>query len=764
MITIREKVMRRFILVWVLFPLVVYATHPIQVVTNAVFRVTRGSPVGAERPDFDDSTWMKTTLPTNLRTLLGEAEDYWIRFNLFVPENYDKPWAVCPGYIYASDAFYLNGKLIGSHGIFPKLENAHDMVRFYPLFHLLPGQTNVLAWHIKGSHRGYTGVYLYPIKVGNYFNLFWDVYWMDVVTIAFLIIYLFIGFYLFLFFVKRPSEKDYLVFSLFIFCLAAYSITRTQIKFFLSREYTLWKQIEYFNYFLIVPLFLLFIRVFFRDKRRMGKILQTLNFLMALPGYGFALTASWDMIASYNYAIYQPTIFASSVLYIIYLLIRYARTNREARLFLGGFGCMLVAIIYDILVARGFISSQPITPFTFFGFIVFFALVLAGRFVDLYKQLEELNQHLEQKVHDRTRELEESNEQLLLAQKQIRFELELAQRIQRSMMPQHFDALHPLLLHGTYLPMEELGGDFYDIFKTNNRYLHVLIADVSGHGVPSALIAMMAKAFLNYYSEQGHDPAHIVAQTNRELCRQLSDVENYLTLFYAVIDLETNLCQYVNAGHVSIFHVTREGKLTKLSAQTPFLGKFENLEFSSASLTLNPEDKIILYTDGITETRNPENKLFGEGALMDFLVTHADKSPSELTHDLLARLDEFRQDMPYGDDITLLIVQTSDPISTKKDYSLDISEAGKLYEKALQSYKDQQFEETEKLLGLLLEHTNLSPEDLYRIFILAGNLASQQGKWEKAYQAWKKALEIHPENEKLRGNIVALEKRLGKKP
>ncbi|URA10403.1 SpoIIE family protein phosphatase [Thermospira aquatica] len=755
--------MKRFFFVWIFLPLLIYATPSIHVITNAVFRVTKGNPVGAEKPDFDDTSWIKTSLPTNLRTLLGEAEDYWIRFDLFIPENYDKPWAVCSGYIYASDAFYLNGSLVDSHGIFPQLENSHDAIRFYPLFNLLPGKTNILAWHVKGSHLEYTGIYLYPVQIGNYFELFWKVYSMDIVSIGFLLIYLFISLYLFLFFVKRPGEKDYLVFSLFILSLAVYSLTRTQVKFFISREYALWKQIEYLTYFLIVPLFLLFIRLFFKDQRKVGKILQILTFFMALPGYGFAFTSAWSQIANYNYNIYQPTMFLSSVVYIIYLLIRNAKTNKEARLFLGGFGFLLVSIIYDILVARGFISSQPITAFTFFGFIVFFALVLAGRFVNLYQQLEELNQHLEQKVRDRTRELQESNEQLLMAQKQIRFELELAQRIQRSMMPQQFDTLHPLLLHGTYLPMEELGGDFYDIFKTENRYLHVLIADVSGHGVPSALIAMMAKAFVNYYSEQSHDPSYIVAHTNRDLCRQLVDVENYITLFYAVIDLETNLCHYVNAGHVNIFHVTKEGKITKLSAQTPFLGKFEELNFSSTAITLSPEDKLVLYTDGITETRNPENNLFGEGAFIDLLSQNADKTPSELTHILLNKLDEFRQDIPYGDDITLLIVQSCEPGSHKKNFTRDISEASKLYEKALQSYKEQQFQETEKLLGLLLEHTDLPPEDIYRVSILAGNLASQQGKWEKAYQAWKKALEIHPENEKIRENIKALERKLGKK-
>ncbi|MFN3659996.1 MAG: SpoIIE family protein phosphatase, partial [Brevinematales bacterium] len=310
------------------------------------------------------------------------------------------------------------------------------------------------------------------------------------------------------------------------------------------------------------------------------------------------------------------------------------------------------------------------------------------------------------------------------------------------------------------LPMEELGGDFYDVYKTENRYLHLIMADVSGHGVPSALIAMMAKAFINYYSENNPDPTFVVSAVNKDLCRQLSDVENYLTLFYAVVDTFTNTLAYVNAGHVTIFLLKQNGEIHKLPAQTPFLGKFENLSFPTKKLSLNAGDKIILYTDGITETKNHEHALFGEGHFMDILVQNSTLSPEELTSLVLHEIDKFRGNMPYGDDITLLVVEF--PADVQE--ILHQEDIGKLYEKALINYKNNQLEEAEKLLAILLQNQTLTPEDIYRISILAGNLASQQNKWQEAYLHWKKALDIHPENEKLRANILALEKKLDKKP
>ncbi|MCX7882136.1 MAG: SpoIIE family protein phosphatase [Brevinematales bacterium] len=748
------------------FPLVSYGlsfTGSITTITEPVFLATKGNPPGAERLDCDDSTWTRISLPTNLRSVLGEAEDYWVRWHLYIPPTSHEPLAIFMGYIYASDAFYINGKYHDGHGIFPTYENAHDTWRFYSLFSVIPGKTNILAWHIKGAFKNYTGADRAPFQIGPYLPLFWKVYKMDIVGLGFLIVYTCIWAYLMLFFLQRPSQKDYLAFSFFILALIIYSFTRTQVKFFLWRNYTLLKQIEYLTYYLLVPCFLLFIRVFFEDKRPVGRGIQYFSFSMAIPGYVLAFFADWEKANVYNFSFYQPLIFTSGVSYILFLLLRYFKKSKEAKLFLGGFVFIILAILHDIALARGFLNTRPITPFAFFGFVVFFALVLANRFVQLYHRLEDLNKNLEQKVHERTQELEESNERLLQAQKQIQFELELAQRIQQSMMPKQFDNMLPVKLHGMYMPMEELGGDFYDVYKTQNRYLHLIIADVSGHGVPSALIAMMAKAFLNYYSENDPDPASVVAAVNTDLCRQLGDVENYLTLFYGVVDMETHTLSYVNAGHVSIFYLSPSGEVHKLVAQTPFLGKFEHLCFSAQTLSLDGGGKLVLYTDGITETRNEKNTLFGEGHFMDILSFHSKKSPEELTSLILEELDHFRGSMPYGDDITLLIVEFPPETAEIKEV-FPQQDVGKLYEKALMNYKNNNLEEAERLLTTLLEYHTLSPEDIYRISILAGNLASQQNKWNDAYSHWKKALDIHPENEKLRSYLVTLEKKLKKTP
>lgn len=728
-------------------------------ISEPVFLATKGNPPGAERIDFDDSSWTRLRMPTNLRTVLGEAEDYWVRLHVYVPENHSELSALCVGFIYTSDAFYLNGTLKGGRGLYPLFSNQHDVIRFYFLYPLQKGETNILAWHIKGNFENYTGMQRFPIIIGPAHRLFWKIYSLDVISLGFLIVYSVIMMYFFLFFLRRPIEKDYLFFALFLFFLILYSLARLQIKHFVFTNYTFWKRNEFIEYYLLLPTVLLFFRQFLQRNDLFGKILVFLTLLMGTPGIIIAFLKDWGLANTYNFKIYQISVFPVSILYIIWILVLSVPKRKEALWLLIGFLFLPFGIVYDILVARGIISTTPIFPFVFFGFVIFFALVLANRFVQLYYELEDLNKNLEQKVHDRTRELEESNERLLQAQKQIQFELELAQRIQQSMMPKEFDSMHPVKLHGTYLPMEELGGDFYDVYKTDNRYLHLIIADVSGHGVPSALIAMMAKAFINYYSEHNPHPASVVSSVNNDLCRQLNDVENYLTLFYAVVDTTTNILTYVNAGHVTIFLLKQNGEIKKLPAQTPFLGKFENLHFSEETLSLEAGDKLVLYTDGITESRNESNTLFGEGHLMDILSLHSTLSPEELASRILEKVDQFRGNIPYGDDITLLVVEF--PAEARE--IIHQEDIGKLYEKALMNYKNNRLEEAEKLLTILLNQHTMSPEDTYRISILAGNLVSQLNKWQDAYTYWKKALDIHPENEKLRANVLALEKRLDKK-
>jgi len=743
-----------------LLPLMGYSlslSSTVTTIEEPVFRVIAGNPPGAEKPDFDDTAWQRVRFPTNLRSVLGESDDYWVRLALYVPHNAPSLPAISLGYLYASDAFYLNGTYEGGHGLFPRYENAHDVIRFYPLLNLIPGQTNLLAWHIRGLHRHYTGPIFLPPRMGPAGSLFVTIYGMDIVSLVFLIIYGVIAVYLLFFFVNRPSQKDYLSFGVFLIALITYYVARNQLQFFLHRNYTLTKQVEYIAYYALFPLFLLFMRVFFEDRSHLGRWTEMASVGAAGGGYLLALMANWDMAATYNYSFYQPCIMLPAVLYIIILLLRNFAHRKEARLFLGGFVFVIFAIIYDVGVARGWIPTLSITPFVFFAFIVSFALILANRFVLLYTELEDLNKHLEQKVQERTRELEESNHRLIQAQKQIHFELELAQRIQRSLMPSSFDSLSSVAVNGIYMPMEELGGDFYDIY-TKPGFFHCVVADVSGHGVPSALIAMMAKALLSHQRTLHDDPAAIVLAVNQEMCAQLSDVENYLTLFYAVIDLTHQTLSYINAGHVPVLYIRNQGEVLRLEAQTPFLGKFEDLSFQSATIPVAAGDHIVLYTDGLVETRNEDQQFFGEENLLRILLANQDKSPEEISRLVIDELNHFRGSLPWSDDITLLVIQ----IPTKTSH-LSEQDIGILYEKALKSYKQNHLEETERFLSLLMACHSLSDEDTYRVYILAGNLASQQQKWEKAYAYWTKALAIHPENQRLSANIQWLEKKLNRK-
>ena len=731
----------------------------IQTLTQAVFLATPGNNPLYQTPEYDDSSWTKISLPTNLQVVLGKADDYWIRFHFYVPEDYHSLSAIHVGFIYSADAFYLNGKLMGGHGVYPTYENAHDTLRWYLLHPLIPGKTNTIAWHIKGKFQGYTGMVRYPIRIGPAVPLFFEIYGTDFITLVFLSMYVIVMMYFLLFFFRRRDQKDYLWFGLFLADLIVYSLCRIQIKFFFFTNYTLWKQIEYITYYLLFPFFLMFIRTSLDDKNKIGQYILIFDLLLGIPGYIIAFLANWPLANSYNFRFYQITVFPLTIGYTFFLFIKKYKTSSQARFFLGGFVFILMAVIYDVSVARGVIKTAPIMPFAFFGFIIFYAFILANRFINLYQEVEKLNAHLEDLVADRTKQLEESNRRLLESQQQIQFELSLAQRIQQSMMPSDFQFLKPTTAYGVYIPMEELGGDFYDLYQKRDASLHIMIGDVSGHGVPAALIAMTAKALLSYYSETSQDVGFILSSVNKELCRQLESVENYLTLWYGIIDQTTGTCSYVNAGHPRMFLLSSDGTIQTLEAKTPFLGKFPELTFTSSSITLKPSDKLILYTDGVTETRNREGKLFGEGQFMDLLTANASLTPEALAKLILSRLDKFRDNQKISDDTTFFIVEFPAFSETKR---LATYEVATLYEKALQNYNHGNLQEAQKLLENLRENVELTDEERYRILLLLGNLYIQLNRREKAYQVWQDALSIHPENERLSKNIAILQKELRK--
>jgi phosphoserine phosphatase RsbU/P len=245
---------------------------------------------------------------------------------------------------------------------------------------------------------------------------------------------------------------------------------------------------------------------------------------------------------------------------------------------------------------------------------------------------------------------------------EISKELQIANQIQSSILPREVPRLAGLEIAARYVPMSAVAGDFYDFLVPDERHIGILVADVTGHGVPAALIASMLKVAFAGQSAHADDPAGVLAGLNRALCGKFE--EHFVTAAYVFVDLEKLVLRYAGAGHPPLLHASRgngcarESGSREVEANGLMLGLFPEATYSSLEIRLDPGDRIVLYTDGILESMNTAREEFGKSRLKKFLDASA-SSASHLADALLAELRRWSATdlgRAQGDDITLLVL------------------------------------------------------------------------------------------------------------
>lgn len=262
-------------------------------------------------------------------------------------------------------------------------------------------------------------------------------------------------------------------------------------------------------------------------------------------------------------------------------------------------------------------------------------------------------------VAARTRRLLEKQIKDSEERQRISTELDVATRIQADMLPCIFPAFpdRPEFdIYATMNPAKEVGGDFYDFFMVDETHLAIVIADVSGKGVPAALFMVIGKTLINDHTKPGTDLGEVFSEVNELLCRSNSE-GLFITAFEGVLDLVTGEFSFVNAGHEMPF-IARAGGVYEAHRLRPgfVLAGMEDMIYQSGSIQLSPGDKIFQYTDGVTEATNAAHELYGMERLTEVLSKNTDKKPAELLPIVKADIDAFVGEAPQFDDITMLCV------------------------------------------------------------------------------------------------------------
>ena len=256
-------------------------------------------------------------------------------------------------------------------------------------------------------------------------------------------------------------------------------------------------------------------------------------------------------------------------------------------------------------------------------------------------------------------------ERLVLLKEQMEF----AAQIQRSILPHSFNVADFASIDAITKPAEDVGGDFFDVFMLANGNAGIVVADVADKGMGSALFGALASSLTRATARLYNCPGKVLEAVNQQLCER-NEADLFVTLFYGVMDRETGVLIYANAGHEPPLLLNRDGggdtrvERTATTHGLP-LGLVPDAKFETGSVTLRPSDNLVLFTDGITEAENAENRLFSSAALNDLLLRQSSNVPSDIISSVLEDVRAFTGEQPQSDDITLMVVRY-DGVPTQK--------------------------------------------------------------------------------------------------
>lgn len=502
---------------------------------------------------------------------------------------------------------------------------------------------------------------------------------------------LYVSFYYFIMYLLRKHERAYLFFSITCSLVFIYDITCAGLYNANDVEQgVFWQRGNYVSASLVSISLIWFISVF--TMNRIGKkgAVLTLYYLVMIPVFvfmnnGLMLTAQkpsikYIKIGSFLDVTYyesDPGILCSlfqmvtliTFIYLILILIRYNRMYKERKTIkiIISFSIFFAGVFNDILVSSGFYNFIYISEYIFMYILLIMGYALQINFVNLQEEVENLNINLELKVAERTIELmekqkkiEEEKNVMSEWRRSMDLELNIARSIQQQIIPDNNPAS---FISAMFIPMEPVGGDFYDFIRfRESDIIGIFISDVSGHGIPAALITTMIKSLISGAGGAKLDPAQLFTNLNDTLVKQVN--ENFVTAFYGIYNMTDRTITYSCAGHNPplLIHdnsITKldEAKSLPLGVYTNSRLKESNKSYTNKTVTLPVKGKLLFYTDGLTETRGfGGGASFFEDVMGEILLNLVNLSCRDFVAELYQELVNFRGSESFGDDICIVCV------------------------------------------------------------------------------------------------------------
>lgn len=547
--------------------------------------------------------------------------------------------------IHSADETFWNGQLIGKTGSFsPEYYAYWHKVRYYeiPLSKLKMGE-NLLEVHIECMEKEFRcGIFRSVPVLGTQDEIKDKMIFEDVGQIV--MAALFFGIFLqqgIGYALNRSSKSGlYLAFTAIFF--VGWRIPALNKIHFLEINPEILTRLLFFCQFLFPVFIMLFVHTLI-DRRitKLAIITFILDTILAIcqlfemsPDFRFYLVYIWYLLLGIKVPI------------LVTLLYRnYTRSIEAIVVSIGA----LVATFFGLIdVVTDFVTGQNayLTQYGILSFLFSGVLAIALQSARTKRDLRNLNESLEMIVILRTQELEKQY-------KILNDDLLIAAGLQAKLIPPMQFEHKSLRVASTFLPMEKIGGDYYDYYIHDDDSITFLLCDVLGHGIAAALIASMLK--VNFYElvTKKIDPAQLLTQLNNKMLPVVE--KNYITAVCCNFNFQNQVLKYGIMGHPSPLYLTKSSGVTEsLTGRGPIMGWRKEVELESLSINFSPGDRFFFYTDGITESQNINKELFGEKRLISLLESLREDSTQEVNEKVLSVVKNYAHRI--SDDVTYFVV------------------------------------------------------------------------------------------------------------
>jgi phosphoserine phosphatase RsbU/P len=382
------------------------------------------------------------------------------------------------------------------------------------------------------------------------------------------------------------------------------------------------------TYLVVVVAFFAFLELTVGKLRRVMKIILVAGIGVAVAGIGWvALGGTEDKFIQYNYVV---TVCGLGVLLAVLLV----KKLSEQYLVLLNRGVLAAGTLVFVSVALWVNLSRALLRYSiphYVNHLGFALLLFSLGYVGVQMAV--------------------TSERSLLS---IEKELEVARQLQFSILPTTIPETQNLRIAVCYRPMAAVAGDLYEFVGADGKRIGLLVADVTGHGVPAALIASMIKVAMQLVESCAHDPRELLRGLNHILFKQIH--EQYVSAAYLWIDTERGKAWYSAAGHPPLLR-WREGKLERIESNGLLFGVIEDPEYPVRELTIRTGERLLLYTDGLIEAQHGSGEFFGDRKMEEVIRKNQSRPPAELLEQMLSEIRAWQPaSQPQQDDITLVVI------------------------------------------------------------------------------------------------------------